>query len=1099
MKSWLQPYFRQTFATNFNYDHSGAFKYTRMIGETHSSPVGTDYSETSFAYVYKNVLIVTVDVLRQENHYTDIGPMGTVNGQVAGDHLQWLDNVLSEGSKLQEVDHIIVQAHFPVIYPVRKTKSSGIYMDDNTDSDFWKVMRKHPVDVYFAGEAHLNTASIDPQSNILQIVSRGNFFSNFLSVDFAVDAIDITLYDEQGLEKTTENFNYVASGNLRISKAGGSKSIIATGDLSLINPYDPIIYFNFESQGLIQDRHVLGLGELPNVRRSPTVTTVEVDGKDCEESLINVGVFGQDYDAQSSNVLLTSGGVYGNAGVFTTESRAAIFGMGPHSGTHPISYSLWFKTTSFGSRTLLNYEGYWSHDAVLNLRLRDGIPEVVYSASQKLVANKDGSYNNGAWHSLIVTMPFDGCKMSEMRMFIDGLKLTTSMIGVDSQIDLPNGGMMSVGGVGYGGIGNEGNFLRNGFMQGLNFEGTFDEVMVFARSLDENEITTISSAPLSFALRNKISYILNEAMCLGLDLKGTGILRTCNNLDGQQWIQDSLGYIHNKDNYDKCLVPETIGGALQVKVKNCNNEISSYFSWNLYMSSVTHIATDTLLSANMQNVVELLSESDDSLPGEAWDIVYEGGFAPSILTGTPSYSPTAFPSSNPSDSPTTLPSSTPSASPTALPSSMPSSSPTSRPSSSPSASPTWKPTTSTSPSNAPSTTPTLSTKPTFSPTRFPSISMKPSVDICRDRQGTITVGGKTKNCETAKKYPRQCRRFSALRDHCPVTCDACVSQEPAPLPDGCYDSQSDFTLESGEIKNCAEVQSNLNICSKNAARSYCPITCNVCGFPTPAPSPLPTEKEIATPPTTTPVSGPTPSPVPETTPSPIAFTPLPTPTSEPTPEPAPTYTGPCVDSETAFKMESGKTKTCANAKNNRNLCSRNAVIKNCPVTCDICKPPPICENNSESFPLINGRMITCANAIRNSNLCRKKVVRTNCPLICNSCDDWDDGDDLASDECEDKPGKILLSNNRKKNCRQARIKTSLCSKFNELQAHCPQSCGICDVNDGARLCEDSAVKVVLPNGNTKSCWQAQNDATLCKRWDEVKEGCPQTCGLCASI
>jgi hypothetical protein len=694
MKSWLQPHFRQAFASNFNHDYNGAFKYSQPIGNANSYPLGTKYAETSFAYVYKNTLIVTVDVLYQQNSYTDIGSLGTVTGQVNGDHLQWLDNVLGEGSALADVKHIIVQGHFPVIYPVRKTKSSGIYMDDNVDSEFWNVLRRHPVDVFFAGEAHLNTVSKDPQSDILQIVSRGNFFSNFLSIDFTNDTIYITSYDEVGSEKNMQNFNYAASGHIQIFKTAGSKSITATGELSLFDPDDPIIYFNFESKGTLQDRHVLGLGELPGVRRSPTVTSVEIDGKECAESLINVGAFGQDYDAQSTTVELTSG-VYGLAGVFTADSRAAIYGMGPHAGTHPISYTLWFKTTSFGARTLLSYEGFWVADIVLNLRLRDGKPEVVYSASQKMFA-KNGAYNDGIWHHIAITMPFNGSKLSEIKLYVDGVEVETTLVGNDSIIDLPNGGMMSVGSFGYGGIGSKNVLQRDGFMQGLNFEGAFDDIMVFARSLSHSEIMEMSSTPKSFALRSKISYVLNEAMCLGFDLFGNGVvLRSCTDADGQQWIQDALGYIHNKLKYEKCLVPEeNAGGSFAVKVKDCNSELSNFFSWTLDLSSVSHDGTDTLLvvNSNMNNAVELSSEDENDPPGQAWDILYEGDFASSYLTGTPSFAPTKVPTA------------TPSGSPSARPSSKPTSSPTTRPSTSPSASPTSQPTL--SPTSVPSSTPT---------------------------------------------------------------------------------------------------------------------------------------------------------------------------------------------------------------------------------------------------------------------------------------------------------------------------------------------------------------------------------------------------------
>ena len=45
-------------------------------------------------------------------------------------------------------------------------------MDDEMESDFWKTMRKHEVDIYFAGEVHSNTVTKDPKSDLVQVVTR---------------------------------------------------------------------------------------------------------------------------------------------------------------------------------------------------------------------------------------------------------------------------------------------------------------------------------------------------------------------------------------------------------------------------------------------------------------------------------------------------------------------------------------------------------------------------------------------------------------------------------------------------------------------------------------------------------------------------------------------------------------------------------------------------------------------------------------------------------------------------------------------------------------------------------------------------------------
>ena len=71
-----------------------------MIGSVNARPIGTIYESTSFAHQHKNVLFVTVDVfmkLSQDADFFDAttseGGEGVVIGSLAGDHLQWFEQV----------------------------------------------------------------------------------------------------------------------------------------------------------------------------------------------------------------------------------------------------------------------------------------------------------------------------------------------------------------------------------------------------------------------------------------------------------------------------------------------------------------------------------------------------------------------------------------------------------------------------------------------------------------------------------------------------------------------------------------------------------------------------------------------------------------------------------------------------------------------------------------------------------------------------------------------------------------------------------------------------------------------------------------------
>jgi len=139
----------------FNVDFNGKHRYNGTIGNAFARPFNSTFSDTVYAHVHKNTMIVTVDPFYQESPFVIIAPSGTVAMKITGDQLDWLDSVLGEARKLPEIKHIFVQGHTPVLHPVRKNKSSGQLLEDEERSEFWKTMRKHNVDIYFAGEVSL--------------------------------------------------------------------------------------------------------------------------------------------------------------------------------------------------------------------------------------------------------------------------------------------------------------------------------------------------------------------------------------------------------------------------------------------------------------------------------------------------------------------------------------------------------------------------------------------------------------------------------------------------------------------------------------------------------------------------------------------------------------------------------------------------------------------------------------------------------------------------------------------------------------------------------------------------------------------------------
>ncbi len=123
---------RQAFADGYNRDENNVHRFRDSIGKAPSRPFETEYFGTSFAYVHKNTLFVTVDAFQMIGNgslnYMDRqngrGGEGAITCTVTGPHLTWFEEVLSEAKKIPAIKHTVVQAHLPIIQPVRKVVRS---------------------------------------------------------------------------------------------------------------------------------------------------------------------------------------------------------------------------------------------------------------------------------------------------------------------------------------------------------------------------------------------------------------------------------------------------------------------------------------------------------------------------------------------------------------------------------------------------------------------------------------------------------------------------------------------------------------------------------------------------------------------------------------------------------------------------------------------------------------------------------------------------------------------------------------------------------------------------------------------------------------
>lgn len=150
---------------------------------------GPDHMKgTAFYWVHRNALFIAVDVFENGK-----GKQGEIAAGVTGKQLAWFEKVLQDHR--DQVDHLIVMGHTPVLRPVRTFSSSGMLTEQGADSVFWKTMSKYEVDLYLCGEVHAVTCK--QRDGIWQIAHGGllgrTTQPNYLAVTVHPDHLELNL------------------------------------------------------------------------------------------------------------------------------------------------------------------------------------------------------------------------------------------------------------------------------------------------------------------------------------------------------------------------------------------------------------------------------------------------------------------------------------------------------------------------------------------------------------------------------------------------------------------------------------------------------------------------------------------------------------------------------------------------------------------------------------------------------------------------------------------------------------------------------------------------------------------------------------------
>jgi hypothetical protein len=448
IKSLAVRYFKESFADAYTLGSKGESLFNGSVGAVPQRPVGTPYENTSYAFIHRNVMVVTVDIFTQDSPFVSLHPVrGSVYPDITGDHKKWLDDILTAGNQIDSVDFIIVQSHFPVLLPVRKHQTSHMTVVNEEESAFWNILKKHKVDVYLAGEVHALTPSIDDQSGIIQIVhgSFNNFpnpLLNYLITEVSDDKLTI-----RSREKKYENdFQFQTTGQLVIDKTSGEKVISSSGVLTPVDREGLLVHYGFEDPA--------------------PATRIE-----------NTGLFGPKILYGNSYNVKYTDGIIGQGIEFPDGAKAysKSFGVNPFHGDMARTFACWIKTGS-SERMILMTTG----SGTFTLQLDNGLPELVAGADTIKLTGRVNTLNDNKWHHIAVTFPGKGHALKDICFYVDGEKHPGKTLNSDAGLNTSPDGFFIIG--------------SSSDMKSDFFVGSMDEVSAWSSALTESMIRVLHNS-----------------------------------------------------------------------------------------------------------------------------------------------------------------------------------------------------------------------------------------------------------------------------------------------------------------------------------------------------------------------------------------------------------------------------------------------------------------------------------------------------------------------------------------------------------------------------------------------------------------------------
>lgn len=460
-KAFLVPTHKQQWAKHFTLDANGNPLFAIR-------PVGTAFENTAYAVRHKNVLIVTVDVFRQDDPAVSIDSnTGSVRNDVIGEQLAWLDSTLASAAVDPQIDHVIVQGHVPVLGPVRKQNSSGLMLRGGGDSEFWQTLANHKVDAYFAGEVHDMSAS--NYAGVEQVV-HGGIMGYAPTISYLVGRVHP---DRIELELKSASLVYPTDDTTRLWQTGSNRpraqysispdGFSSAGTLVLDKSSGATQYLNRSGYFIPLGSSGVGLAvHLPFDESSGSITA-------------NRGTSGAANNGIVENATFVPGKL-GNALSFDSVDRV-VAGTPPVTGAQSRTTSAWIRMapTSF-IRTVFSFGnnssgGKWDTDI-------DGTGLYELGVGQgRTDATGSTAVADNTWHHVVTVFPQGAATLADVKMYVDGNPITFT--APTTTIDTRNGNII---------IGQSVNAQAT-----QQFAGSVDDFAIWTVELDAGQVRALYS------------------------------------------------------------------------------------------------------------------------------------------------------------------------------------------------------------------------------------------------------------------------------------------------------------------------------------------------------------------------------------------------------------------------------------------------------------------------------------------------------------------------------------------------------------------------------------------------------------------------------